>query len=279
MLGARVSQPSFAATKLLDELAPERPVTEMRLHQIIRDCRNTLAKVAPLDAVGIYVVLGRARWRLRKFGDSLADMQKALKLDPDNVALLSILGACHVALGQLTEALDPLLRAFPSATAPTDRVVILGNLAEAFWKLGERDLALEAFQQAQQEASSEAAGHQLVMANQAVELGAYEAAFGFLSKFLSLWRQANVDARQIIEADELSEDEENMLFASVGLRRLVEQRRALGRWVVGQMLQKAPADDTRTGEGAEAVFAETRSLRSRATREALEGERDESQGS
>jgi tetratricopeptide (TPR) repeat protein len=273
-----MTQPAQVAVDFLHELARDRPISDLRVRQIIRECEGIIRSVrSPSDAWGLYAVLAQAYWRQGKYERSLDTAQKALRLSPNERALLCSIGAANLALGRIRDAVDPLLKALDLARAPEDLAVILGNLAEAFWKLGDQAAALDAFQEARNLARDDVPVDHLFLANQAAEIGAYRDAFDRLSVFLSLRRGSTVDALSVLKANDLSDDEANIISGMSALRRIAQKSVESKTSALDLMSRAAPPAMGRSGVDAEAVFEETRRHRAAAVREAL-GSADDVQG-
>jgi tetratricopeptide (TPR) repeat protein len=269
-------EPIFAS--FFRELVRDRPISELRLRAIIRECKAQIPKVSFEQAAHFYHAMGVAHWRLGNFESVLEAEAVAARLLPRDSAILGTLGAALTALGRHAEAAETLVKALEVEEKEGHALfVTLSNLSEVLWRMGDRDGAIDAFREAEAAAKNDDASHQLMLANQAAEIGAFRDALGFFANFLSLHRGAPVKPSEIAGLMELSDEERSIVAGMRGLRRMLTRIDDTGSRGLDLMLAPAPGQAHRSGDGAVAVLRETEGLRARAM-SAILGRGNESEG-
>jgi tetratricopeptide (TPR) repeat protein len=238
---------------------------DLELRRLIAKHQGLLKRVSSEMAAGSRLVLGAAAFKLRKYEEALEHYRIALQVMHWSEMLQCGYGAALLALERPREALDHLLAHIDVATTPGSRATFYANVAEAFFLLGDRDGAREAWDAAVACASEDREpSTQLAMATQAAELGLDAVAL----QYFALYRDMRGGEPQ--SGPELSNDERAIL-RQLPTRRLYvlllkrEQIAAAGI----KSTAAADARPSRDGNGALAVAGEFANLRSRANASVL----------
>ena len=105
----------------------------------------SLAMCGQEEPVSEHLKRGNELSRSGEFEEAVAEYEKALEIEPENIDLLSNIGVAYYNLGQLDKAIDHYSRAIEIAPSDAD---IRSNLAAAYVQLEQLDNALEEYQKA-----------------------------------------------------------------------------------------------------------------------------------
>jgi tetratricopeptide (TPR) repeat protein len=263
-----VAQPKTKASDVIRELAMDQPHDDLYFRRLIKEYEPLLGQVQWQEAAEICLVLSLASWKLGRDLDALDYATRGVNLNP-STALNVAKAVALLRLGRPAEALEPLFDVADHPETHTDRVIALGNLAEAFFRLGDNEAAFVAFEQAAAEASPESAYEQLGLAIQASEIGLLWEALSYLTKFVSLLRGHDLSVEELASIGSLNADEELIVVRLPALWKLTQELQRNGPEIVRRWKSCPSWHSDRSGNGVLAVYEETRPLRARSNRAVL----------
>jgi tetratricopeptide (TPR) repeat protein len=264
-----MTQPQPKATGLLHQIhGVDNAPSPLLLQRAIRECEADLGRVSPEIAETCFAVLATATWKLGRLQKSLEYARRGARIGRQHLNLFDNgIAAALLELGRPSEALDPLLRILDRETDAHTRLMTYGNLAEAFARLGDREAAREALQQAIELVSDSASDH-FAIAIQAAELGLYPLAMEYFARFLSTRRGGEQISPDAVAELALQEHEEALVSRHEGLWRVLRMLRhdpsALERWRSAEPLRSSAG-----GDGVKTMFDATAPLRDLATEHVL----------
>ncbi|WP_437275457.1 hypothetical protein WME90_29970 [Sorangium sp. So ce375] len=257
----------------LDELQDwSVEVSRERIEWILADCKRLVraSSASTADIAEAYQVMGHAYARMGRDEDSLSSYTNAARLDPSNPQYIMCTGASLLSLDRPLEALNVFVAAVDRVDG-LNKIVMLGNMAEALSDLGQIDDAREVFLEAVRVADFSSPLSVYMLANQAAEIGLDDEAIELFARFLSAKQGKNLGDTPALEFIEAApEDLRSVLRTpyAAPLSQAISRAKAFGdlKKVVGRNIARCAWPDR--GEAADdesaAVFEETRLARMRA---------------
>src|SRR6478609_6752518 len=247
-----MAEPATKLERFSSDLQFDHPLSEFELQRIVAECKAILRQsISPRIGAHAHSVLAQAYFRLGKARECADEAKIAARIEPRESDHLVLIAAACLELGDNEAALKAAVSALELTDEPD--CILLGNLAEAFYRMGDTDTAEEAFERAARAGNPSSASDMLCLANQAVELKLYGQCFGFLARYLSIARGTEVSPREA-SGLQFTSEEQQVVRTPPGLRRLLE--RAL--LVDAASASEAQLRRSRAGDGALSVFDETR---------------------
>lgn len=252
-----------------------RPVSELELHGILRELKSMVARTPDHQLQGeLYNVQAGCHRRLGQPNKALDDFRLALQRlrepTPARAEALCNQAASFMDVGRYREAALSSLEA--SKIPKGYNHVTLGNLAEALYRLGEVDVALQTFQEAIRLADITNPLHCFSVASQAAELGLDHDAVEMFARFVVLRNGGSSEGRPAIEVVGTASEEDkaglkNVPVLDATLRRMTAMATELARLSSHQSVE----GDEASSEEALDVYEATRRLREEALAHGLLG--------
>jgi tetratricopeptide (TPR) repeat protein len=251
---------------------PSQPISEIELNRILRELRAVVERV---DAGWILLQIGACYGRLGRPAKALEECNRALQRlrEPTELRAMAL---CNrgTALARLNRYQESALSCIEAARIPSgDRLLNLGNLAEALDRLGDRDAALQVFREALDIADFTKTRDCFVMAAQAAELGLDAEAVELFARFVARKTGADIGERSAVEIIRAATNEgQGALNESPSLSAAIRRATAMADELT-RLAARDPRAET-PNEGAEAdaldVLEATRHLREAAIAHVVE---------
>lgn len=238
---------------------------EFTLRAILRDAKDEIRRGG--ESMPLALVAAGALDRLGDVQSASSYRRDAVRLAPDDVSSQINLGVCYLKLSEPVRGRDALLAAADLAgEAGLANVVLLTNLAEAFWLSDEREKAVKCLELADSAANVEDRDHLWRLADAHAALENHLHAAALLARFLSRGsaypeRYGAPDAAWM---DEQLHEQDPFLTRS--------QRRSLtfaADFATASAAVEADTTSMVPDPEAEAIFEGTRWLRARANQALL----------
>jgi len=270
-----MNAPALKVTQYLRDLDDRtRPMTQLQLRSIIKDCKRTLEQVSSYEAVPLYTAMAFAARRLELYADGYRYAQCAAKLDPNSHVGKLNLGAALVDVGKHYEAMD--LFASLSGSDVVPGYLIFANTAECLARIGLNDDARSAFQDALSVANMSDPQVLIVLAEQAALIDAQDAALELVARAVARCTNTEMGERSALDI---------IADAPIPLRQAIDEKSALrlaierARAFAGIprfAMSTSEVIENHSGEDLEladretmAVFEATKGMRSRANQAVL----------
>lgn len=252
-----------------------RPVSELELHRILRELKRMAEHATDRQlAAELYNLQAICHRHLGQSNKALDDFRLALqRLREPTQARAKILCNQAAALLDAGRYRESAMSSLEASRIPEGyNHVTLSNLAEALYRLGETDAALQAFQEALRLADLTDPSHCFMMAYEAAELGLDQDAIELFARFVVRRNGGEGEGRPAIEVVGTASEEDkaglkNVPALEATLRRMMAMTTELSRLAS----QQSGEGDEASSEQAHDVYEATRRLREEALAHVLLG--------
>lgn len=275
-----MAQPALKLTEYGEKLSAYTcELSEFEIRRMLMELERATKTLSGPDLASTYSLMGMAYDRLGKPDRALVEFRKSARIDPTLVHRFN-LGRMLLKLDQVEEAVDVLAEAVELDGRDVGGLL---RFAEALFRLGSRDDALEIFEQAIAAADFKSLADVLALAVEAAKMGFDGEAVELFARYLALGlgiALGNSPAVTFIEQCDVSARDECFALAPE-LQRAVERALHFGPDVEHLRMMPRPAEPHISGlvdadETAEDVLAWMAPHRARANAAVLpEGDEDE----